>query len=140
MNHLIVDRIGIIAGVIVAAIFCLFLAALIFYARRPNRADRALALVFVGWFLVCVSALTRYLLDVTFFPYYTAAQWAVMSLLELVAGVFLVRELTGRDVIVPNLALERACDDYQSHRRQDAIDDADVNVDSSEGEDRKTVG
>lgn len=88
-----IDRIVGIVGAGITALFCGFLAILIFRARRGVKSDRWLAVVLGGFFAICVYAAVRTGLHLVYIPFIASALWAAIIIAESIAAVSLLEEM-----------------------------------------------
>jgi len=88
-------------GVAFAGIFCFFLASLVFQARKRSAVDVMLAAVLTVFGLVCLTALYHLTHTVGYVSFLTPTLWALATLFEVLASVFLISERRGYPVQLP---------------------------------------
>jgi hypothetical protein len=87
-----------------SGVFALYLAQMIFRARRQSLADVALACILFLWGVVCFQGTYRVYTGNVLFPFLTPLLWTVVLMAEFM-GVLLIRR---------ELRLARQVDDYRT--------------------------
>lgn len=95
------DYYATLVGVAFAGIFCFFLASLVFQTRKRSAVDVMLSAVLTVFGLVCLTALYRLTHTVWYVSYLTPTLWALATLFEVLASVFLISERRGYPVQLP---------------------------------------